>query len=108
MKVFFEKIERSYYDNSKNEIHLREELIGNPKELKEVLEHELTHFELKKTWKNIFFEYNDMFKGILFLILLFLFTFFMQKWIVYQQLLECAKQINAHTLLVNCSSMVTK
>jgi len=100
MKVFFEDIKRSYYDNKTNEMHLRKELINNPKELKEVLEHELTHFTLKSTWKNIIFEYNDLFRGALFLILLFLFTFLLERWIIYQQLVNCVTYINNNTFFI--------
>jgi len=93
-KVVFEDIGRSYYDNKTNVMHLRRDIIGNEKEIKKVLEHECPHYFLRSTWKNIIYEYNTVFRGILFLVLVFVFLYTIQRWSIYQQLTHCVGLYN--------------
>jgi hypothetical protein len=99
VKVIFEDIERSYYDNSKKELHLRRNLLTNSKEYEDkfakILEHEIAHIVLQKTWLNILYEYKSIIEWIIFLTAIGLFLFFMQKYLIYQQLLTCIKILNS-------------
>lgn len=73
MKVKFEKIDRSYYDDKKDEIVLREELLQNKEELSRILEHEITHARLRNRFLSILLDYSFIFLIIEFCVLFFLF-----------------------------------
>ena len=62
MKVKIENIKTSFYDNEKDEIHIRENLIDLRKrdELQEVLAHEIIHAMIKGTKRNLIWEYGKI------------------------------------------------
>jgi hypothetical protein len=61
---FKDGLNRSYYDTETDTIFLRTNFKHN-KEFVKVLQHEITHALLKKTWLNILYEFRTVFMAII-------------------------------------------
>jgi hypothetical protein len=108
VKVLIEDIKSSYYDDKKNTLHIRKSALSDPEDLKKVLEHELPHYYFRRSrWKNFLYEYNYIWKGVLFLFLTWFFVFAWQNYTTYHQLQDCilSQQISTNpffnTSLIN-------
>lgn len=115
VKVIFENIERSFYDNTKKELHLRENLIGNKEELAKVLEHETEHIRkddrilnrFSSKYLNFLYEWLIERKWIIYVILIpasIYLQFYTNNYTLSQALNTCNSELantSVKTLITN-------